>query len=741
MINIKVPQLLLLVTLIVNLTACKETKRTEEMSSAEVRSREVLAQLSFEEKLKLTGGNQMLAPGVKRLGLAEAQMADASQGVRLHHPSESTNTEIDQVEGVSGNDIVSVSFPGMMALAATWNPKLAEDFGEAMGGQCRSLGIDILLGPGINMYRSSAGGRAYEYMGEDPLLTSSTVVEYIKGVQSQGVVATAKHFVANDMEFCRHFASTEVDMRTLREVYLPPFRSAVQEAKVGALMTGNNRVNGLPAPIHKPLMQDIVRDEWGFNGMTMSDWQQTNYYKQHHDLVLESGHSLYMPQGKNFQDWLTDHYQKQEPEQHDVIEKQLDEMVVHNLIPLFESGFFDRGNTEASYSPMFEDHRKVAQKTAEEAITLLKNEDQILPIKKGAKILYIGKDEIFTGFGSGKVIGYNNTSYSKGLQAVYGDDITILDITKVTSRDYKNADVVIYNINKNGGEGRDLPFNLEIKQTREIESVLNAHSNVVLLISACNGFNMPWLSKAKGVLWCYFLGQERGFALANIVSGKTNPSGKLPMTIEKDFSDSVDPEYNYIGGQPFWRGSNIYREYIVDGVIPENAPKDMTDIFMKNVKPGEILKIPYNEGLHMGYKWFDKQKIEPHFPFGYGLSYTAFKYGNIEVEETDNALYPVLAKVTVSNIGSTAGKEIIQVYVSDLKSSIDQVEKELGGYLKVALKAGETKVVEIPLHWMAFEFFDVITNKWVLEPGEFIIKAGGSSVDLPLIQKIELLTD
>ncbi len=729
---------LLFFVVIVVISACKSVDYTDVSAPAEARARDVLSRLTFEEKLELTGGNEMLAPGIERLGLREAHMADASQGIRLHHPSESTEAKIDQVTGLSGDKLVSVSFPGMLALAATWNNQLSQDFGVAMGEQCRALGIDILLGPGINMYRSSAGGRAYEYFGEDPLLASEIVVEYINGVQSKGVVATAKHFVCNDLEFCRHFASVEVDMRTLREVYLPPFHAAVKDANVWAFMTGNNRVNGLPAPIHKPLMQDIVRDEWGFNGMTMSDWQQTNYYKQHHDLVLESGHSLYMPQGKNFQTWLMDHYKKQTPKQQKVLEKQLDEMVVHNLIPLFESGFFDREKTEPAYSSIFDNHREVARRTAEEAITLLKNENEILPIQKGSKILYIGDDEIYTGGGSGKVIGYNNTSYVKGLTEVYGDDFTVMDLAEVTNADFKKADVVILNVNKNAGEGYDFPFNLNEKLTKDIEKVLDAHPNVVLLLTANNGFNMPWLSKAKGVLWCYFLGQERGLALADIISGKANPSGKLPMTIEKDFSDSVDPEYNYIAGKPFWIGHNVYREYIVDGIIPEKGPDALMNHFIPNVKPGEILEIPYKEGIFMGYKWFDKQKIEPQFPFGFGLSYTTFKYSDLQLKKSKNKDYPVTAIVTLSNTGKRTGKEVIQVYASDVESSVEQVEKELAGYAKVELKAGESITVEIPLNWMAFQFFDVNKNKWVLESGEFTIRAGGSSVNFPLTQSIKL---
>lgn len=709
----------------------------DKTATPEARARDVLSRLSFEEKVALTGGSGMYSQKVDKLGLSPAHMADASQGIRLMQTKKNIN--ITEVEGVEGENIVSVSFPGMLALAATWNPSLSGKFGDAMGGQCRTLGIDILLGPGINMYRTSAGGRDYEYMGEDPYLTSRIAVSYISGVQSKGVVATAKHFVANDTEFCRHFSSSEVDVRTLREIYLLPFQAAIQEAHVGAIMTGNHRVNGLPACMDKPLLQDIVRSEWGFNGIFMSDWHQTTYYQTDHPLVLASGHSLYMPNGAAYQKWLLDYYKKAAPEQQKILELQLDNMVVHNLIPLFASGFYDRGMTTPGTSPTFEAHKLVARETAEEAITLLKNEDNILPISVDKKILYIGDPEIYTGIGSGHVEGYDHTSYETGLREVYGKNVIFTTAAKVKPEDFKAADVVLCNVNKESGEGNDIPFEIGSGQTAEIEHILGSHDRVVLLFTACNGFNMPWLSKAKGALWCFYLGQERGHALADILSGKINPSGKLPMTIEKRFADSVDPEYNFLGGKPYWHGDISYREYYLTGKVQKNnLSPELEKIFIPNVKPGEILKVPYKEGIFMGYRWYDKQKIEPQFPFGFGLSYTTFKYEKIILKNTDNKDYPVTAIVTLKNSGKVEGKEVVQVYSTDEKSSVEQPLKELAGFVKVQLNPGESKTVEIPLTWSAFQFFDVKSNHWVLEPGEFIIHAGGSSASLPLQKSINL---
>jgi len=708
----------------------------------EMRARDAVARLTLDEKLTLTGGFEgMNFPAVKSLGLPPARMADASQGVRIQAPrkKKAGGNAIIEAGGVSGADkLVSVSFPGMLALAGTWDPGLAREFGEAMGEQCRALGVDILLGPGINMYRTSAGGRVFEYMGEDPYLTSRTAVAYVQGVQSKGVIATAKHFVANDTEFCRHFASSDVDTRTLREIYLPPWEAVIREAGIGAIMTGNHQVNGIPACMNKPLVQDILRKEWGFNGICMSDWHQTIYYTDKHDLVLPSGHTLYMAANALFRAWFEKECAAAAPARQAVMAAQLDEMVVSNLRALFASGFYDRGTTAPAVSPDFGKHKEVARRTAEGAICLLKNEGNILPLKAGQKILYIGEDEIHTGSGSGRVAGYDHVTYCDALKNVFGESIAFAAPEKVTARQFEDADVVLYNINKAGDEARDIPFELPAQQREQIERILSSHSNVVMLVTAGSGFDMPWIGKVKGMLWCYFLGQERGTALAEVISGRLSPSGKLPMTIEKQFSDSVAPAYNYIGGKPFWSGDTSYRSYWLTGEINEKTAKTIREQFIPNVKPREVLHVSYTEGIYMGYRWYDKQKIKPRFPFGHGLSYASFLYSKVAVKKSNDPHYPVEAVVTLKNTGPMTAKEVIQVYVSDLESRVEQVEKELAGYLKVELKSGETKTVTIPLNENGFKYFDVKTNQWILEPGTFEIRVGSSSQDIRLKTKITL---
>ena len=703
-------------------------------ASPEARAKDLIDRLTVEEKITSQGGvNSMSFRAIPRLNLPAPMMADASQGIRLTNTltNKITGGVVDQANGISGKDLKSVSFPGMLPMAGTWNPELAKALGEAMGEQCRVLGVDILLGPGINMYRTSAGGRAFEYMGEDPYFTSRMVVPYIRGVQSKGIIATAKHFICNDVEFCRHMASSEVDMRTIREIYLPPWQAAIQEAQTGAIMTGNNQVNNIPICMHKPLLQDILRDEFGFKGICMSDWQNTNYYQDRLDLVLPSGHSLYMPDNNGFRKWFLTTWEAASAERRQEMEQQLDQMTLHNLIPLFASGYYDRGETKPGYSPVFEKHKVIARDIAEEAICMLKNEEKTLPLKESEKILFIGEEELWTGGGSGFVRGYDHTSYKKALKKTFGENIVFTSADKVTKEQYQAADVVLYSLIKHGGEGRDIPFELPTQQQEEIERVLNSHDRVIIIATACAGFDMPWLAKVKSMLWCYFLGQERGNALANILTGKRSPSGKLPFTIEKKFADSVDPAFNFIGGKPFWLGANQYKNYWLTGRIPEKGNESLLTQFIPNIKPGEAPQIAYKEGLFMGYRWFDHKKIEPQFPFGFGLSYTTFSYQDLQVKESDLADYPVTATITLKNTGTAIGKEVVQIYVSDIVSRVEQPVKELAGFAKVELNPGESKALEIPLHRTAFEFFDTESNKWELEPGEFTIHAGGSSNALP----------
>ena len=688
---------------------------TDKTKNASERALDLIRRLTFEEKLTLSGGwNRFLFPGVERLGIRPVSMADASQGVRLQ-----TALVKDR----------STSFPGMLPMASTWNLSLAESFGRSIGEECRALGVDILLGPGINMQRLSVGGRNFEYMGEDPLLTSRVATSYIKGLQSQGIVAVAKHFLGNDQDFCRHIASSNIDERTLREIYLLPWESIIKEAGCKGIMTGNNLVNGIPCSMHKPLIADILRKEFGFTGLAMTDWQNTSYHPKLQHLVMPSGETLLMPDNTTFAKYIGEQVALS-AERRSEIEIMLEKMIFPTVYTLFETGIYDRSFNDREYFKTFETHTLLARQCAEEAIVLLKNNKSILPIPLSKRILLMGEDELHSGTGSGFVTGYGHITYESGLKAVYGNNLICAN--KPDNKTIRTADVVLFRLNKSAGEGKDIPFEVPVDQLDYLRQVTKLNKNVVVLVNACNIMPMDWVSDVKGVLWCYFLGQQRGEALANIISGKVNPSGKLPFTIEYKFEDAVDPRFNFIGGKPFWKGNNEYRNYWVFG--KEKA----TDDFGKFVKPGEIINVPYKEGVFMGYRWYDKNKIPVRFPFGYGLSFTNFEYKEIRCDNQLSKDGKVYVSVLVGNNGKRDGSEVVQLYVSEKYCSVPRPEKELKSFAKVALRSGESKTVTLVLDKRSFSFWDEMTHNWKVEDGEFEFKVGGSSNNLPLSARIDI---
>jgi len=679
--------------------------------SASVRAKDVLKRLTFEEKLSLTGGYKSFCfPGIPRLGLRPATMADASQGIRL--------------KTIESN-AKSTSFPAMLALAATWNPEMAAIFGKSIGEECRAHGVDILLGPGINMQRLSVGGRNYEYLGEDPLLTSDISVAYINGLQSQNIMATAKHFIGNDQEFCRHIASMDIDERTLREIYLPPWEAAIKKAGLKAIMTGNNAVNGIPAAVHQPLLKDILRNEYDFQGIAMTDWQNTNYHPNLQYLVAESGESLLMPQNKTFRDYV-EAYVKKYPDQKQNFEAKLDQMIYPNLFTLFETGIYDRRPADPAFLNRMEEHKIVSRQCAEEAICLLKNENNILPISLKKKILLTGKPETFSGTGSGFVEGYDHTDFAGGLKKMYKGNFNY--VANPTDEQIKNADIVLYSINKEGGEGYDVPFTDTTGDNRQIDRLTRLNKNVIVLLNTCNGLPMPWLPKVKGLMYTFFLGQERGNALANIVSGKVNPSGKLPFTIEHDFKDSPDPDFNYLGGKPYWYGANNYYK---DYWMGKDTSGKME--ISKYILPHQFVHVPYNEELYIGYRWYDKNKKEVLFPFGFGLSYTDFSYSNLRISsQSVTKSDPVQVSIIVKNTGKKAGAEVVQLYVSDKECSVTRPIKELKGFRKIYLNPGKSQEVKFTITPQDLAFWDIKSNDWKVEPGDFEVMIGKSAGNILL---------
>ena len=673
------------------------------------RAADVIRRMTFEEKLSFTGGwNRFMIPGIPRLGLRPVSMADASQGIRLKTALIKENT---------------VSFPGMLPLASSWNPELAYRMSGCIAEECRALGVDLLLGPGTNIQRLSVGGRNFEYFGEDPYLTSVMATSYVKGLQEKGIIAVPKHFIGNDQEFCRHIANSVIDERTLREVYLLPWESLVKNAGVKGMMTGNNLVNGLPCSMHRPLIEDIMRSEYGFSGIAMTDWQNTVYHPDRQNLVLTSSMNLLMPDNSAFRKWITAEIQ-QSAERKNEIENLLEKMIFPTLYTLFMTGVYDRPFNDPSCLEKFESHRRTAAECASESIVLLKNDGGILPLKPGSRILLTGADEIHSGTGSGFVEGYSHVSYEQGLRDIYGD--LLVCSQEPDEEAVKSADVVLFRLNKSSGEGRDIPFNEPEDQLSDLKHIAGLNDNVVVLVNACNTMPTGWTDDVKGIVWCYYLGQERGTAIADLLSGRRNFSGRLPFTIERDFSDSPAPDFNLIGGKPYWNGNNQYRKYWL-GQEPDGP-----DGFSEYISPEQTIDVPYREGVFIGYRWYDRHDIPVVYPFGYGLSYTSFEYEPAGCDDRLSSEGKVYVTVRLRNTGKTAGKEVVQVYVQDPECSVGRPEKELKAFRKIDLQPGETKDVTLELEAKSFSFWDTESGAWKLEPGEFIILAGRSSADLPV---------
>lgn len=673
------------------------------------RALDLIRRMTFDEKLRLTGGwNRFLVSGVPRLGVRPVSMADASQGIRLQ-----TTLVKDR----------STSFPGMLPLASTWNPALMSEMAHCLAEECRALGVDILLGPGANIQRLSVGGRNFEYLGEDPQLVSVLAAAYVAGLQRGGIIAAPKHFLGNDQDFCRHIANSVIDERTLREVYLLPWERMIAEAGCLGMMTGNNLVNGLPCPMNKPLIADLLRAEYGFRGLAMTDWQNTAYYPHLQNRVLTSGETLLMPENTTFREYIGREVAVS-AERRAEVEALLERMIYPTLYALFTTGVYDRNFRDPSFLARFGSHKVVAARCAAEAMVLLKNDGNLLPLKRGQRILLTGTDEIHSGTGSGFVEGYDHVSYEQGLRAVYGDDL--ICETEPDEATVRQADVVLFRLNKPAGEGRDIPFGEPVAQLERLRRLTGLNERVIVLINACNVMPTDWLKDVRGAVWCYFLGQERGTALAALLSGRENFSGKLPFTVERSFDESPAPRFNYIGGKPYWLGNNQYKAYWLGQKEAEVKG------FSEYIRPGQTIDVPYSEGVFVGYRWYDKHRLPCVFPFGYGLSYTTFAYEAIACEDRMRREGKVIVTVRVRNTGRRAGKEVVQLYVSDTRSSVERPEKELKAFAKVALEPGECREATFELDRRSFSFWDPAGKAWKLEAGEFVLRAGGSSADLPL---------
>lgn len=790
---------------------------------AKQRADAIVKNMTLEEKVSyLSGATSFSLRAIPRVGIPTVLLADGPVGLRNHAPH-------------------STLYPASILSAATWNRSLFHRLGVSLGDDARARGVGILLGPGVNIYRSPLCGRNYEYFGEDPYLTSQIACEYIKGVQSRGVMATIKHFAGNNQEWNRHHVNSEIDRRTLYEIYFPAFKTAVTKAGVGAVMNSYNLLNGVHATENAWLNRDVLRKEWGFEGLLMSDW--TSVYSS--IAAANNGLDLEMPKGK----FLNMDNLKEALKNGTVDERVIDEKVKHILQTVISFGLFDRQQKDESIPLDYEQSAQTALELAREGIVLLRNEGGVLPLKGVTAVMGTNASEITTGGGSGNVEPFHATSLCKGmtslrkktmmltddvifdniqaevftdstktekgfcgayynnkslegkpfalrvdekvdfdweygcamkgmptdtfsvrwtgyyepqkdetlkiyiggddgyrikingkqvaadwgnhaysyrektlhlkgkkgyhLEVEYFDNISSANIKVMLQRlnedvlrkGLRKANNVVYAVGFNSsieGEGFDRPFMLPEFQREMIKKVAEINPNTVVVINAGGGVEMDsWINDVKGVVMAWYSGQEGGMALAEILTGKLSPSGRLPISIERRLEDNPSAaNYN------------------------------------ENTKARELRTVEYREGVFVGYRGYERAGIKPLFPFGFGLSYTSFKYSDLKVNQLSDGQVEVA--FTITNTGKKEAKEVAQVYVGEQQPIVVRPAKELKGFEKVSLRPGESKHVTVLLDRDAFMYYDVISESFRMQPGVFSIMVGRSSADIVLNADIKL---
>jgi len=657
----------------------------------------ILSQMTLAEKCNYVGGEDIFfTQAIERLGLKRVLMSDATAGVNLRDRFRATvyQNAVDK----------TTQFPSPIVLASTWNPKLSHEYARSVGEQCNAQGVGILLGPGFNLYRHSQCGRNFEYFGEDPFLISRMVEAYVTGMQSTDVVATLKHFCANNTDYFRRKSNSVVDERTLNEIYFPAFKAGI-DAGALAVMTSYNLVNGEWASQSKELIHGWLRQHLGFKWLVMTDWWAIYDCKK----TAESGQDLEMPGSEVLIDL------EQKVKDGEVAEADVDRMVKSILTTLKAADLF---NVEAKPELMskYPEHEEIALQTAREGTVLLRNENNALPIKGDQEILVIGNfvSQNAHGGGAATVKGYDHVTLLDALKAEFGDRIRYE--SSPTEDDIKNAKHLILSMGTLDSEGWDRAYEMKPFDHLFTEYVVNLNPNTILLMNSGSGVKMTdYYEKTSAIIYAWYNGQNGQTAVAEILSGKTNPSGKLPITLEKDFKDS--PAHGYIpDSETLYGGWNDEWE----------AARDVYDV-------------EYKEGVFVGYRWYEHKEIEPLYAFGHGLSYTSFEYSNISVsQKTFSEDDTVEVAFTIKNTGELKGAEVAQLYVRDLESSVERPLKELKGFSKVELAPGESKQLTIQLDKAAFSFYDVATHAWKAEPGDFEILVGASSTSIILSEMITL---
>ena len=655
---------------------------------------EIISKLTLEEKAALCSGKDFWhLCDVERLDIPSIMVTDGPHGLRKQ------NQEKTAAGDVLGNSVPATCFPTASATASSWDPELLFMMGKALGEECLKEQVSVLLGPGINMKRSPLCGRNFEYFAEDPFVAGKMGAAMINGVQSMGIGTSLKHFAANSQECRRMTVNTVADERALREIYLTGFEMCVKNAQPWTVMNAYNKINGTYCAENKWLLTDVLRDDWGFKGLVVTDWGAENETVD----GIKAGQNLEMPSSGGYGPKKIIKAVKDGSLDEDILDKNVD--TVLELI------FKGAENLHSDYSCDMKAHHELARKIASESVVLLKNDDNALPLDKSKKIAVIGemaKEPRYQGAGSSLInptevdsaytellkAGYK-VAYSKGYDKA--TDIPDDDMIDAAVALAKKADTVLVfagltEVYESEGFDRD-HINLPPSHNELIDAVSEVNDNVIVVLSGGSAVFMPWLGSVKAVLNGLLGGEASGGAVVDVLTGKVNPSGKLTETYPLSIEDTP-------------------------------AHKNF---------PGTLLTVEYRESIYIGYRYYDKMNKDVLFPFGYGLSYTTFEYSDIKLSKKKiNDDETVTVSYKIKNTGKVDGAEVSQVYVSAPESKIFKAVKELKGFNKVFLKAGEEKTVEVELSKRSFAYYNVNINDWHVESGDYKILVGASSRDIKL---------
>ena len=652
----------------------------------------IISQMTLEEKCYLLSGKDFWQTrSVERLGIPNMMLSDGPHGIRKQEGAG------DQL-GLNGS-VPATCYPTAATIANSWDPALGEEIGEHLGAEAASQGVHVLLGPGLNIKRSPFCGRNFEYFSEDPYLAGKMAASYVRGIQKNGVSACPKHFAANSQELRRMASDSVMDERTLREIYLTGFEIAVKEGHAKSIMSSYNRVNGVYANENPHLLQEILRDKWGFDGFVVSDWGASN----DHTAGVAAGSHLEMPTTGGDSDLELVEAVKSGRLDEKLLDQRVDELLDVIL------------STTKAVKPLagkpfdVEKHHAMAAKASEQSIVLLKNENNILPLKKGTKVAVIGEfaqKARYQGAGSSVV---NPTKLDHTMDVIGNFDLDVVGFEAGYPRSgkgdaamqakavelAKKADIILLYIGLDEiseSEGLDRAhMRLPQSQVDLLEAVAAVNPNVVAVMSAGSAVEMPWLPKCKALIHGYLCGQAGASSVLKAIMGEINPSGKLAETYPVKYED--------VSSAPYF--------------------------------PAKERTAEYREGLYVGYRYFETANVPVLFPFGFGLSYTTFEYSDLSVTDKE-------ASFTLKNTGKMDGAEVAQLYVSKADGDVFRPAKELKGFQKVFLKAGEAKKVTIKLDDKAFRYFNANTNQFEVEGGEWNILIGASVADIKLSGKVSV---